>query len=91
MKEQIDRKYECVMLDKQGLVTALAEVGWCSETKSQDQKLLYDDKGEVVEEWASRFWSLYSGYEALTESYIKTEACDTNKEESTGRPEGPDK
>lgn len=69
MDKQDEQWIEC-KLDKEGLVTAIAQAAWCAETKSKDQKELYRD-GEVKEEWADLFWGLHSAYMALTESYIK--------------------
>lgn len=69
----VERQIEWIKceLDVTGLVTAITEAAWCSETKSKDQALLYTSTGEVKKEWADIFWSLHSAYEAMVESYIR--------------------
>ncbi len=61
---------EC-KLQKNALVTALAEVAWKADTQRISTDKLYNPDGTVRDEWAHLFWSAHSSYECMLESYIK--------------------
>lgn len=84
-KQQIG-KWEVVELDIEGLCGALAHTAWVAEaSRKGKEQHLYDEKGEVTEEWSQVYWSLFRSIKALTESYIKPIADDTEQKKSDNR------
>lgn len=76
-----ETEWRMMLVDQEGLKTALAEVAWASETKNKDTEDLYDTyigpDGEhqkiIADHWASKFFLLREYYGVLLESYIKNE------------------
>lgn len=87
---------EWIYVDKIGLLVAITEAAWCAEVKSHKTDELYEtiidkngeSKKEINEHWSSTFWSLYSAYEMLLDSYTKKEPYDTYQESTARNDQG---
>lgn len=73
-KEQQKKRepvYTSCELDIDGLVGAIALSAWTAESGAKSCMEIYNDQGDIKEEWSDRYWQLHMAYNALVCSYIK--------------------